>query len=110
MTSMETIEYSIESNSALYRAYMPFVRNGGLFVLTERPHELGDDVRLTLKLFDTNEPIPIGGKVVWVTPNRAQGKRAAGIGVQLSVSARHRARIEGLIADIAGAEEPTHTL
>ena len=52
----------------------------------------------------------MAGTVVWVTPNRAQGKRAAGIGVQFNVSERHRARIEGLIAGISGADEPTHTL
>ena len=31
---------------------------------------------------DEPEKIPIAGKVVWVTPRRAQGNRTAGIGVR----------------------------
>ena len=31
-----------------------------------------------------NEKIPVAGKVIWMTPKGAQGKRTAGIGVQFS--------------------------
>ncbi len=41
---------SIKDKSALYAAYMPFVVNGGLFIPTNRDHEMGQEVFLLLNL------------------------------------------------------------
>ena len=110
MSSTGPLELTIDNRSALWRAYMPFVRRGGVFVLTNRRYEMGDDVTVTLSLFDTDEPLGVNGSVVWVTPNRAQGKRVAGVGVQFNAQEGLRARLEGLLAGISGGDEPTHTL
>ena len=110
MSSTGSLELTIDNKSTLRRAYMPFVRNGGVFVPTGDRYELGDDVTVTLSLFDTDEPLAIDASVVWVTPNRAQGKRAAGVGVQFNVQEGLRAHLEGLLAGISGGDEPTHTL
>ena len=114
MNSAEPLRLTIEDTGALYRAYVSFIRNGGLFVPTGRRCELGDEVSIRFRLFDTEEPEPepVTGKVVWVTPKRAQGKRIAGIGVQFSDRdrGRHRQRIEKHLAGLLGGEEPTHTL
>lgn len=66
----------------LYAAYMPFVRNGGLFIPSRRSYRLGDDVFFLLELMDEPEKIPLSGKVVWITPKGGAGNRLAGIGVQ----------------------------
>lgn len=110
MSSPDVLELTLENKGALRRAYMPFVRNGGVFVRTDHPCELGDDVTVTIRLFDASGPVGIKGKVVWVTPTRAQGKRAAGVGVQFAANESSRARIEGLLGGISGGNEPTHTL
>ena len=110
MNALAPIELTIDDKDALYRAYMPFVRNGGLFVPTRRRYELGDDVAVVLNLFGSNEPLPITGKVVWVTPERAQGKRAAGIGVQFSLDAEPQTQMEKRLAGMLGGDDPTHTL
>jgi type IV pilus assembly protein PilZ len=36
---------TIKDKSALYLAYMPFVKNGGLFIPTNSNYRLGDDLR-----------------------------------------------------------------
>ena len=110
MSSPRTLELTLEDKSALRRAYMPFIRNGGLFGRTNHPCELGDGVTLTIRLVDASGPVGIRGTVVWVTPTRAQGKRAAGVGVQFGADESYRAHVEGLLGGISGGDEPTHTL
>ena len=104
------LRVTIASRRALYRAYMPFIRNGGLFLSTDRAYELGDDVSAVLNLMGGEEPVPVSGKVVWVTPERAQGKRAAGIGVQFDGNGSLRGEIEARLAGFAKSDELTHTL
>ena len=76
------LSLTIKDKSVLYAAYMPFVRNGGLFIPTAKSYKLGDEVFMLLNLMDEPEKIPVAGKVVWITPQGAQGNRVAGIGVQ----------------------------
>ena len=83
---------TIKDKSALYLAYMPFVRNGGLFIPTNSNYRLGDEVFMLLNLMGEDEKLPVAGRVIWVTPKGAQGKRTAGIGVQFSEQDRGRAR------------------
>ncbi|MCG6867985.1 MAG: PilZ domain-containing protein [Gammaproteobacteria bacterium] len=103
---------SIKDKGSLYAAYMPFVKNGGLFVATRKPHKIGDDVFILLSIMEENERLPIAGKVVWVTPEGAQGNRTPGIGVQFSSQDRGQTRnkIEGLLAGALTADRPTNTM
>ena len=110
MSSSGPLQLSLEDKSALRQAYMPFIRNGGVFVRTNRPFGLGDDVSVTISLFDRDEPIAVNGTIVWVTPTRAQGKRTAGIGIQFSAHESCRALLEEVLGGISGGDEPTHTL
>jgi type IV pilus assembly protein PilZ len=75
---------TIKDKAVLYAAYMPFIKNGGLFIPTAKNYQLGDEVFLLLNLMDEPDKIPVAGKVVWVTPKGAQGNRAAGIGVKFN--------------------------
>ena len=69
---------TIKDKSALYLAYMPFVRNGGLFIPTNSNYRLGDEVFMLLNLMGEDEKLPVAGRVIWLTPKGAQGKRTAG--------------------------------
>ena len=73
------LSLTIKDKSVLYAAYMPFVRNGGLFIPTAKSYKLGDEVFMLLNLMDEPEKIPVAGKVVWITPKGAQGSRAAAV-------------------------------
>ena len=76
------LSHAIKDKAALYSAYMPFVRAGGIFITTTKRYFLGDEVFLLLTLPESNERLPVAGKVVWVTPPGAPGNRPARIGVQ----------------------------
>ena len=66
------LSLTIKDKSALYAAYMPFVKNGGLFIPTTKPYRLGDEVFMLLTLMDDKERMPIAGRIVWVTPRGAR--------------------------------------
>ncbi|WP_221795074.1 PilZ domain-containing protein [Oceanobacter mangrovi] len=102
---------TIKDKAVLYGAYMPFLKDGGLFIATNRPYQLGDEVFLLLKLMDDPDKLPVAGKVVWITPNGAQGNKPAGIGVQFTGdSAMARDRIETHLAGAMKSDRPTHTM
>jgi type IV pilus assembly protein PilZ len=106
------LSLTIKDKSALYAAYMPFVKGGGLFIPTKKDYQLGEEVFMLLTLMDEPEKIPVAGKIVWVTPSGAQGNRAAGIGVQFSDQDDGAARnkIEGFLAGALESDRPTHTM
>ena len=78
------LSLNINSKSALYAAFMPHLRNGGIFIPTTRHYNLGDEVFMLLSLMDDPAKLPIAGTVVWVTPAGAQNGRAQGIGVHFN--------------------------
>ncbi len=107
------LSLAIKDRGALYNAYMPFVRNGGLFVPTVKHYSLDDEVFILLTLMEDSDRLPIAGKVVWITPPGAQGNRVAGIGVQFNDSSESdsaRTRIEAALAGILSSDRPTHTM
>ena len=77
------LELNITNKNELLATYMPFIKNGGLFVRTHESFQLGQMVSLNLKLWCLTEPVSITGKIVWITPLHAQGSRPSGIGVQI---------------------------
>ena len=76
-----TVEY--ENINQLYRAYMPFVNSGGVFIPTSSAANLGDKVRVSLMLPDDLEATVFDALVVWRNPVGVQGARPIGLGVQL---------------------------
>lgn len=105
------LSLTIKDKAVLYAAYMPFLQNGGLFIPTNKPYRIGDEVFMLLNLMDEPEKIPVAGKVVWVTPKRAQGNRASGIGVQFNGQDDTASRkIETYLAGTRESERPTHTM
>lgn len=106
------LSLTIKDKSALYAAYMPFIKGGGLFIPTKKDYTLGDEVFMLLTLMDEPEKIPVAGKIIWITPLGAQGNRATGIGVQFSDQDEGAARnkIETYLAGALEADRPTHTM
>ena len=107
------LSLAVKDKASLYNAYMPYLKYGGIFVPTPKRYFLGDEVFLLLTLPESNERLPVAGKVVWVTPTGAQGNRTAGIGVQFAETAEGenvKGRIETLLAGTLNADKPTHTM
>jgi len=97
--------------SALHAAYMPFIKGGALFIETDRPFNLGDEVFLRLTLMDEDDVWPIAGRVVWLTPRGSQGNRKQGVGLQfIDSDDPARVRVDILLAGALKSDRPTHTL
>lgn len=105
------LSLTIKDKSALYAAYMPFIRGGGLFVPTNKSYTLGEEVFMLLTLLEDQEKIPVAGNVIWITPIGAQGNRAAGVGVQFSAKEDvARTKIEAILGGVLQSNRPTHTM
>ncbi len=106
------LSLTIKDKNALYAAYMPFVKDGGIFVPSSRPYKLGEEVFMLLTLMESKEKIPVAGHVIWITPQGAQGSRTAGIGIQFSEkdSGVARNKIESILAGMLNSDRPTHTM
>jgi len=106
------LSFVIKDKNALYAAFMPFVKNGGLFIPTSKHYQIGDEIFILLRLMDEPERLPVAGKVVWVTPSGAEGNRAVGVGIQFSDQDKGVARrkIEDHLATMLTSDRPTHTM
>lgn len=105
------LSLTIKDRSVLHAAFMPFLKNGGLFIPTNKHYELGNEVFMLLKLLDDGERIPVAGTVVWITPPLAQSNRAAGIGIHFKdAEGQVRKKIENMLAGQVNPEKLTHTL
>ena len=107
------LSLNIKEKAALYAAYMPYLKHGGIFVPTARPYKIGDDVYLLLSLMDDPAKLPVAGKVAWITPQGAHNNKAQGIGVHFSDDDGGRAarrRIEETLGAALKSSRITHTL
>jgi len=100
----------IGSEQVLYNHYLPFLKNGGLFVPTKKSYKLGDQIFLTLELF--NERAPVAGKVAWINPEGAQGNRPQGIGVHFTGRNKLeiRDKIEKRLVSLHQSDKRTFTM
>ncbi|KAB2841888.1 MAG: PilZ domain-containing protein [Planctomycetes bacterium] len=92
---------------------MPWIKGGGIFIPTNRPYQLGDEVFMLLSLMDDPAKIAVQGKVVWITPDGVQGNRSQGIGVQFTndeTGFAARNKIEGILGGTLSSTRSTHTM
>jgi len=100
----------IDNKSTLYSVYMPFIKNGALFIATQKNYNLGDEVFMVLSLMGEPEKIAVTGRVVWITPKAATGQRHPGIGVQFRDTGVVRTKIETYLAGMQKSERATETM
>jgi type IV pilus assembly protein PilZ len=107
------LSLAYKDKAALYAAYMPWLKTGGIFVPTNRAYSLGDDIYLLLSLMDEPGKLPITGKVVWITPPDAHGSKTQGVGVAFQDNeggSLVRNKIETVLGSALKAKHKTHTL
>jgi type IV pilus assembly protein PilZ len=107
------IQLVFKEKGALYAAYIPSLREGGVFVPTSRDYRLGDDIYLLLRLPDDPQRYPVAGKVAWLTPANASGGRTQGVGVCFPVDEKSRVlrmRIEQTLGTAISSSKPTQTI
>jgi len=103
---------AIKDKKTLYKSYMSFVKNGGLFIPTKRMYKMGEEVLLLLTLMDEAEKLPIAGTVIWKTPEGSDANRVAGIGIQFSDKDGGKAKnkIETYLAGALELDRSTYTM
>ena len=105
------INIEFQSEHDLYVSYMPFLKEGGLFIRTVEPYDLGTEIELNVLLPDSLEPSMVKGTVCWITPIGAQNGTPAGIGVSfIDDPDKMRHQIEQVIARQLSSSDPTLTM
>lgn len=109
------VQLVFRDKEALYAAYMPALRHGGLFMPTTRTLEyrLGDEVYLLVTLPDDSQRYSVVGRAAWITPAKASGGRTQGVGVGFADDQRSqeiRLRIEQILGTAIASSRPTQTL
>ena len=107
------VQLVFREKGALYAAYIPSLREGGVFVPTSRDYRLGEDIYLLLTLPDDPQRYPVAGKVAWLTPANAWGGRTQGVGVCFPADEKSRAlrmRIEQALGTAISSSKPTQTI
>lgn len=111
MAGGRILSVSITNEADLYKAYMPFLINGGLFIKTTKQYSIGDELFLRLSLMNETDKIPVPGRVVWITPSGSQGNRSIGIGVQFTEADDPVvSKIENYLVGWVASDRFTHTM
>ena len=106
------LSLAIKDKAALYSAYMPYVKSGGLFIPTNKSFNINEEVFMLLSLIDDPVKLKVVGKVIWLTPTTT-ANRPQGIGVQFSEKdggLEVRNKIESLLGGALKSNRSTHTM
>lgn len=109
----KVIPLTIKDKAALYAVYIPLFANGGIFVPSQLDPKLGDELFLLLTLPGDTQRYSVAGRVAWVTPASAVGKRKQGVGVQFPSSDNSiqlKAKIEDLLGSVLDSDRSTLTI
>lgn len=84
MADTPVLIYPIRDLLELNLSYMPFIKNGGLFIPTSDAYALGDQISVELQIPTKNQPMRVEGIVIWITPKNALHHVASGVGIQFT--------------------------
>lgn len=106
------LSLAIREKAALFAAYMPFVKGGGLFIPTSKPFKMGEEVFMLLTLLNDPNKLKVVGKVIWITP-QAVNNKPQGIGIQFSDKdggAEAKKRIETILGAALKSSRQSNTI
>lgn len=107
------LSLAIKDKGSLYSAYISFMKNGGIFIPTNKSYSLGDEVFILLTLMDETEKMPVVGRVAWINPKGAHSHAVSGIGVQFQDDqdgTAVRNKIEAYLGGALKSDRMTHTM
>ena len=73
---------TIRDKAVLNNAYMPFLKNGGIFIANHTAYNIGEHVLMLLNLMDETKGIRVAGKVVWLARKGVKSPHVPGVGIQ----------------------------
>ena len=105
------IQANITDRATLQASYMPFVNGGGLFISSQQPVRLGQEVFVLATLPDQSQKIPLTGKVIWINYKQSVAK-PQGFAIQLTndKGAYYKAEAEKLLAGSLSLNHLSYTI
>lgn len=94
------LSLSLANTEAVHNHYMPFFKDGGLFIPTPLNIEFNTKVILQLKLQQEQKKLTIPGIVSWVAPVGVQRGIGQGIGIQFH--GEHCNKIQRFFEELLG--------
>ena len=106
------VPLSYADKDDLHKAYMPYVKGGGLFIPTGNPYPMNEEIFLLVTLPGSKKPLPVAGKVVWTAPAGVGGTMKQGVGVEFKGREGNSLRntIEGMLGARISSTDDTFTM
>ena len=112
------VKVSVLVASERFEARTRDISRAGVCLVADKPIDREAEIELELVLTFgddcVSEPLPVTGKVAWITPANAHGNRPQGLGIQFADSdglKELRKKIEGILGGaLHSSSKPTHTL
>ncbi len=98
--AMGQLSMAISDKAALHACYMPFIKDGAIFVPTTERFGLHHDVVLQLRLVEEGKKLVISGRVIWISTGMGQRGTSPGVGLQFT--GEHRLRVKQFIEEVLG--------
>ena len=108
---MKKLYIEFSSDRDLYLSFMPFLKEGGLFIRSSQTIELGTEVELEVLLLDALKKSVVKGVICWLTPVGAQSGIPPGVGICFTDDPDEiRFQTEKAIARHLNSSDPTLTM
>ncbi len=108
---MTKLLLTLTNKMVAYKAYMPFIKDGAIFVPTTVVFKLGDEVEVVINLKELNKSINVMGPVVWITPPASRTREGVGIRFVGESGVEAKKMLATYLAGLpAKAKQETYTL
>jgi len=100
-----TVRVDYSTIDELFSEFTRDINEGGLFIETEKPQEMGTEVSMLFNLPGTEEPVRTVGRVVRIS--NGEGGSTAGMGIEFDeLTAHDRTKINSIIRHLRTAPPP----
>lgn len=107
------INLTIPDKPELYRSYLSFLQNGGLFVPSGDTFVMGEEVLLVANLPGFHEPKYLRTQVAWINHTSTTSGQPQGVGLAFGddpVAVEVKNAVEDLLPGLKLSNRPTYTL
>lgn len=101
-----TVRVEYATVDELFSEFTRDINEGGLFIETEKPQEMGTEVSMLFNLPGSDEPVQTVGRVVRISTGETG--EAAGMGIEFDeLTDDDRTKINSIIRELRSAPPPT---
>jgi type IV pilus assembly protein PilZ len=94
-----TVRIDYSTVDAMFSEFTRNINEGGLFIESETPLDLDEQVQLQFRLPGVDDPLKVNGRVAWITKAGADGPPGMGIEFE-NLDANARLRIDQIVQEL----------